>query len=542
MFSVGIDIGASSVKLAELNLGNKSHRLTRYVEFPIKLDPSFDRKIETLDVLRKIAEHYSQVDAKFVVGLKQDVVSLRDLVFPFRERLKIQKSLAFELEDEIPFEQDNCVADFKVIRYIDKNAKVLACVSPKTNVKNLIDQVSESGIEIDIMSIDALAFANVFENWENIPESKSSEPPVPGPLPANVIVHMGHESTLIVTQVQDRVVSTRAISWGGRKLLDKLIETYKIHFVEALDTLQTKSFVLISEEGATKEQIAFSQVIGHQINELARELKLYFLETASLLELEFKQVLLCGGVSQIKNLAPYLTQLLEVPCNKIKSLPRPARVETEGASFSDLTGGVALGLAIEGAKKIKNPPINLLQKEFAKKNRSVEMFFEKWSYTMKLVGACWLAFLFFAVARDYIGEELSNQSYSMMREQAARFPSLKSPRTTREDMQALVRQKFKQAKALDDLQGVNNIDSAANVLGKVSSILGKELGLLDVKAFSVNDRTFKLEGLATQNSLPRIQNALKSIALGNIKTYKPSLDATADRVAFGFEMQVKRER
>src|SRR4051812_40104088 len=106
MLSVGIDIGSSSIKVAEIAVGNRVHRLNRCLEFPFRLDPNFDLRIEILDALRKVAAHYHEQEVQFTLALSQRSVSVRTVAFPFRERHKVQKSLAFELEDEVPFDQE----------------------------------------------------------------------------------------------------------------------------------------------------------------------------------------------------------------------------------------------------------------------------------------------------------------------------------------------------------------------------------------------------------------------------------------------------
>src|SRR4051794_13666446 len=169
MFSVGIDIGTSSVKLAEITIGSKSHRLTRYTEFPLKLDPNYDPKIEILDILRQIAEHYESMEAQFVVGIKQQNVILRPIEFPFRERHKIQKSLPFELEDDLPISQADCVFDFKAIRYQGTGVKGLGVVTLTNRVAALLGQVQEAGIDPSLVSVEGLAYANFFEAWDDIP-------------------------------------------------------------------------------------------------------------------------------------------------------------------------------------------------------------------------------------------------------------------------------------------------------------------------------------------------------------------------------------
>ena len=118
MISVGIDIGSFSVKLAEIQASSKYYSLTRFQEFPLSVDPNKDKKIEILDILRQIAAAYDVDQTNFTLALQQQNVVLRFRHFPFKERFKILRSIAFELEDDIPFSQEDAVFDAKITRYL----------------------------------------------------------------------------------------------------------------------------------------------------------------------------------------------------------------------------------------------------------------------------------------------------------------------------------------------------------------------------------------------------------------------------------------
>src|SRR5690606_29334952 len=102
MRSVGIDIGTLSVKIAEIEGSNKSFVLRDYIEVPYSLDLSQDRKVQVLDVLRRIASHYDPTTTRFVVSVSQDMVAVRHKIVQSREKSKIIKGLPFELEDDVP--------------------------------------------------------------------------------------------------------------------------------------------------------------------------------------------------------------------------------------------------------------------------------------------------------------------------------------------------------------------------------------------------------------------------------------------------------
>ncbi len=73
MISVGIDIGRSSVKVAEAEAVARSFVVKRFIEYPLSLDPNKDKKIEVIDILRNLVPQYNTEQTKFVFCVRQEV-------------------------------------------------------------------------------------------------------------------------------------------------------------------------------------------------------------------------------------------------------------------------------------------------------------------------------------------------------------------------------------------------------------------------------------------------------------------------------------
>ena len=114
MICIGIDIGSSSIKIAEIESKNKEQSINRLEIFPLSTDPNKDTEIEILDIIRNIATQYDQTTTRFILGVDTKQVSIRRRLFPFKERHKILKSLAFELEDGISSSQSDSISDAKI--------------------------------------------------------------------------------------------------------------------------------------------------------------------------------------------------------------------------------------------------------------------------------------------------------------------------------------------------------------------------------------------------------------------------------------------
>ena len=110
MRSIGIDLGEDSVKIVEL-LQNKKTVIVQSV-FEKKLSSESspqDRELEAIEFVRSVLARNDFSGARFCMALRQDKVTVRTKTFPFSDRIKIQKSLSFELEEDIPFDPDAAV-------------------------------------------------------------------------------------------------------------------------------------------------------------------------------------------------------------------------------------------------------------------------------------------------------------------------------------------------------------------------------------------------------------------------------------------------
>src|SRR5690606_23970939 len=128
-----------------------------------------------------------------------------------------------------------------------------------------------------------------------------------------------------------------------------------------------------TSEGATREQITMSDVIKSSVDTFAVRLRLALVELQNLYQISYRQVFLTGGLAQLRNLGPYLTQKIEIATNRLGRLEQVPSVDFANSPNGELAVTVAIGLAVEGLKRPKNPALNLLKGEFAPKSQTAQI-------------------------------------------------------------------------------------------------------------------------------------------------------------------------
>ncbi|MFP5519204.1 MAG: pilus assembly protein PilM [Bdellovibrionia bacterium] len=548
---LGIDIGTCLIKVVELQTTSRGPQITNYFEHRLSMAANADHTLETIEFMRSLLQSYDPSQIKVCFGLKHDRVSIRHKFFPFNDRLKINRSLPFELEEDIPFSPDNAIFDAKVIRYLGQGAEVLACAAPKQQVEKAIQLAQDCGFQTSILSDEAIAFANLFESWSEAPPHVHSpitidvgddqEKPV---LEVDIYVNIGHTRTIVSAIHQKRLLAVRSILWGGQNIAEALAKKYNIPAFEAQKEFENKAFILTSKTGASFDQVNFSDTIAASVREMLRDLQLTLLDLNAEFNTHVSSVKITGGASQIKNLGPYMTQTLEVPVNKLDTLEHFANPLIGKTPELIAKIGPALGLALECLKKPRNPALNFLRGEFAPQNHTWQNFKDRWGTTAKFAGYFFLVLLTYSYLRESFTLNLAEKGKEVLRTQARQVAGLKGKAASEGGIRSYIQKQKKAAADFKRLEGLSSMNSALDILLKVSNTVPSKQSIqLDIKELSVQDELLSLQGYVNSpRELTILEQALTNLAKdGKVTRANRTLPAITDRVAFALSLQVDRE-
>lgn len=548
MKSVGIDVGSYSIKVVEVLSTSKGFQVVQFHEHVLAPGSSSDQDLATIEFLRGLSSRYDHNKTRFIFGLRQDRVAIRNKFFPFSDRLKISKSLPFELEEDIPFSLDNAVYDAKIIRTVGAGAEVLACAAPKAQVQSCLQLSKDSGMPPFVISAEGTAFANVFEKWNEAPPATVAPSPtleVYGETKRhlNLVLNIGHTRTLVTAFEGSSLVSVRSILWGGKNIAEAIAKKYEIPFLEAMKELQTKAFILTNKQGATFDQVTFSETIAKSVREMARDLQLSILERKSEFNADILSIGLTGGTSQIQNLGPFLTQLLEVPVNKVNTLDHFPNVIFERSPANSAKLSVALGLAVEGFKKPRNPAVNFMRGEFAPQNQYAKAFWEKWNHTIKIGATAFGVLLVYTYLREDFALGLSERAQEVLRTQARSVARLSGRNANESGIRKYIRDNKKRATDLKTLAGLAQMNSSMDILKKINDATPAKNALtLDVRSLEILESQVRMSGyLANRQEITLLQSALANITSdGKVTVLNTNLPTVSGKTAFSFGFNVDR--
>ncbi|MBX3022404.1 MAG: pilus assembly protein PilM [Bdellovibrionales bacterium] len=522
---------------------SKSYVVRRVQEFPLSLDLTKDRKIEIIDTLRTLFSHYDLERTHFVFGLPQKYVSARLLNFPFRERFKVQKAIVSQLEDELPFSQEDAVFDVKIVRYLGKGADVLAMAVPKERIGELIDLAHDCGVEPTVVSTESLGLSNLFERWDQPPpESLAVTQEIPAPRQAELVVNIGHMSTDLLVYSDGLLLGVRHIDWGARNLADAIGQKYGLNYLQGIRELQTKGFILLDKASGTREQTAFSQVIEASLQTLVSDMRLKMLELQSEMNLQWSKASLVGGGAQLKNLGAFLTQQFQIPFNRFKQFDHQA-VTFDSSPHLEIVSGVAVGLAIEGLRRPRNPATNFMKDEFAQQSRVLEAVWEKWGYTAKLVGSAFVILLVYSVVRESMSFTLLEQSDEVMRKQAQDIAGIKRTQASPDRIGRFIKNQENLERARKQAAKVEKINSPLDLLERMSSALApRERIAMEIKRITVDNDSAEVHGYTgNANERDQVMAVMRRLASdGKADNIPIRIPVPAGKIGFAYKFQINR--
>jgi len=551
MRSIGVDIGDYSVKIVELVQNKKSVYINQYQEKVLSQNVTKeDKELEVIEFIRSFIASGDYAQDRWVIAVPQSKATTRFKSFPFSDRLKIQKSLAFEMEEDIPFDADTCVFESKVVQTTGPAADILATAIPRNHVEDIVDLASNFGVDIYAVSVEGLAFANLIENWDAPPPS----------LPANltldesqkpkkyiqVVLNIGHKSTLLTAYENNRLVFTRSLFWGANQLIQEIIKKNSISYIEAVKILQSQATILLNKDNASFDQSQTSGIITKSVRDLTRDIQMTLLELQSEFNADITALQFTGGLSPLPNLGAFLTQNLEVACNPIQLLQNYSSqliASPEQMAIIESRFSSAVAIALEGLKKPRNPAINLLKGDFAKQNKGLQNLWENWGNIIQIGAAALVVLFVWTSLRNSFSTTLYEKGSEAVTEQAKAVARLPKRQANEKGVRKYIKDNKKKITELKKVSEVAQMNSALDILKKVSEAAPARAQVkVDIMRFNVRDDVVQIVGYAeSPQDVLKLSQGLKSLATdGNVTNQPAGLSVMPNRTSFNLSFKADR--
>ena len=241
---MGLDIGTSGVRAAELTLGKGAATLERFGQVALPAGAVRDGEVIDIDtVAQAIKQLWAQAKfstKKVVVGVANQKVVVRQVDLAWLPLNELKKSLAFQVQDFIPMPVEQAILDFHPLEEFTNEAggrmlRVLLVAAARDMVGSALQAVEKAGLQPTM--VDLTSFAVLRSQASCSPGfSFESEALIDiGSSVTNIVVHQGGVPRFV-----------RILLMGGGDITDAVAERLGVPPEQAESVKQTTGLALVA--------------------------------------------------------------------------------------------------------------------------------------------------------------------------------------------------------------------------------------------------------------------------------------------------------
>jgi type IV pilus assembly protein PilM len=299
---VGLDIGTSGVRAAELSLGKSATTLERFGQ--VALPPGAVRGGEVVDVdavsaaLKQLWSQAKFSSKKVVVGVANQKVVVRQVDLPWMPVDELRASLAFQVQDYIPMPVEQAILDFHPLEEFAGDSggrmlRVLLVAAARDMVDSAVVAVQAAGLEP--VMVDLTSFAVLRSLYR---------PSALGGLEAEALVDVGASVTNIVVHQGGVPRFVRILLMGGADITDAVAERLGVPSDQAESVKQSTGLAGVAGMAeAHPANRAIEQTGGALVEEVRSSLDYYAAQPGAA---RVSKVVLSGGGSRLGGLVERL--------------------------------------------------------------------------------------------------------------------------------------------------------------------------------------------------------------------------------------------
>jgi len=310
---VGLDIGSSSLKLAEIISSSRGHVLNRFLQIPLPKGIIIDGVLADSNALTlKIKELFrnSGCGRKGVItSLAGNSVIIKKVTLDQINETELRDLIHDEAGKYLPFDNmDDVNYDFQILgdnSYNPNQMDIIIVAAKKDVVNSYLEAVTAAGLNVMIMDVAPFVLESVYEaNYEFDNDE------------IVVIINIGASTTGINVLKGGMSIFTRDFALAGNSITESLQEKYKVTFEEA-----EKIKINGIPDGSDGDNLDLKNNILDFAQPICLEIERSIDYFRSTFGGEYiKHILLSGGSAGIYNLTKSLSEKLNVKTELINPL------------------------------------------------------------------------------------------------------------------------------------------------------------------------------------------------------------------------------
>jgi len=305
--AIGLDIGTSGVRAAELSVGKDTMTLEKFGQ--VALPEGVVRDGEVIDVdavaeaIRQLWSYTHFSSKKVVIGVSNSKVIVRQVDLPWLPANELKSALPYQVQDFIPIPVDQAVLDFLTLEELVQEGgarmmRGLLVAASREMVMNAVTAVQRAGLSPTMVDLTSFAVLRSLSRPTPLAQAEEVEAVVDiGARITNIVVHAGGVPRFV-----------RILLMGGEDITEAVAERVGVPHSQA-EAIKQEHGVL----GLNPDDVV-SRVLENAgnafVDEVRGSLDYY---TASSGSAPIARIVISGGGGRLPGLVDRLTEATRLP-------------------------------------------------------------------------------------------------------------------------------------------------------------------------------------------------------------------------------------
>lgn len=337
---VGLDIGSSAIKVAQLKESKGRYFLQKFGVKPLESEVIVDGTVmdegRVVSAIRELFEEANVKNKHVAISISGHAVIVKKISLPPMPDEELEGQVKLAAEQYIPFDINEVNIDFHVLpsdasEDQQEDMSVILVAAKKDKINELTELVKAAGLVPMVMDVDAFAVENM--HAINYPMAKEE---------TTALVNLGASVMNVNIVRAGSSLFTRDIPLGGNRYTEAIQREIGLSFEEAEESKKKDRG---GDSGGVSVAGVMDGVNAEVASEIARTVDYFRTSSANA---ELTRVLVCGGVARAKGLIQQLGDRMQLPVEMADPF---AEIDVTGCNIdpdllADLAPSAAVGVGL----------------------------------------------------------------------------------------------------------------------------------------------------------------------------------------------------
>jgi len=308
--AIGLDIGTSGVRAAELSFGRGRITLDKFGQVALPEGAVRDGEVVDGDAvavaIKQLWAHTKFSSRKVIIGVANQKVVVRQVDLPWMPADELRKSLPFQVQDFVPMPIEHAVLDFHPIEELTDESgrrilRGLLVAAARDMVNASIAAVQKAGLTPVQVDLTSFAVLRAMGETDDLGMGAPVEALVDvGARVTNIVVHQGGVPRFV-----------RILLMGGQDITDAVAERMGVPNSQAEAVKQQLGFGMQAPTPEAQAAVRVVEVSGSTfVDEIRGSLDYYMASSGSA---PLSRLVLTGGGARLGGLAERIAAVTRVP-------------------------------------------------------------------------------------------------------------------------------------------------------------------------------------------------------------------------------------